>query len=516
MKDYNKPLSGPKEVRSPSKGKALRIPPPQERDRGMPVEEVDDILSDEEDEKLRAGHVNDNVPPSLIRRHSSRIAAAANNISIERIASSMFVVGDIRSHARSSSPSGPSSRMSTNLPSLSSQATVGRNSKFRNMTRQDWENLGGVEYRSLKLLLKVIVAYFFGLHLLGAICLVPWIHAAPARYTDYLRSQGQGETWWAFYSDQTMVNNLGFTLTPDSMIHFADATWPMLIMTFLAYAGNTFYPVLLRLVIWTMSKVVPKKSSMHEPLRFLLDHPRRCYTLLFPSNPTWILFGILFVLNFIDVLLIIVLDLDNPAVTYLKPGHRVLAAIFQSASARHTGTSTFNLADVNPAVQLSLLVMMYIAVFPIAMSVRLSNTYEERSLGKYSGDVDVNDDQSSLAYLTNHMRNQLSFDLWYVFLGTFCICIAESGRIADIHEPAFSVFSVLFEVVSGYGNVGLSLGYPTVLTSLSGKFSTFSKVVMCVMMIRGRHRGLPYALDRAILLPGEDLVDEGGRTVRED
>ena len=159
---------------------------------------------------------------------------------------------------------------------------------------------------------------------------------------------------------------------------------------------------------------------------------------------------------------------------------------------------------------------VYIAVFPIAMSVRMSNTYEERSLGKYAGDMDVNDDQSSLSYLTNHMRNQLSFDLWYVFLGTFCICIAESGRIADVHDPAFSVFSVLFEVVSGYGNVGLSLGYPTVLTSLSGMFTTFSKVVMCIMMIRGRHRGLPYALDRAILLPVEDLVDKGGRTVRDD
>ena len=37
-----------------------------------------------------------------------------------------------------------------------------------------------------------------------------------------------------------MINNLGFTLTPDSMVTFRDATWPMLVMSFLAYAGNTF------------------------------------------------------------------------------------------------------------------------------------------------------------------------------------------------------------------------------------------------------------------------------------
>lgn len=227
-----------------------------------------------------------------------------------------------------------------------------------------------------------------------------------------------------------MISNLGFTLTPDSMIHFQDAKWPLLVMSFLGYAGNTCYPVLLRLVVWTMSKLCPKESSMREPLSFLLDHPRRCYTLLFPSKPTWVLFGALFVLNFIDVLLIIVLDQHNPAVNNPSAGHRVVAAIFQAASSRHTGTATFVLADVNPAVQFSLFVMMYIAAFPIAISVRASNTYEESSLGIYPGDGET-DEKHGGSYIMAHLQNQLSFDLWYMFLGVFCICIAESGKIAD-------------------------------------------------------------------------------------
>jgi hypothetical protein len=41
------------------------------------------------------------------------------------------------------------------------------------------------------------------------------------------------------------------------------------------------------------------------------------------------------------------------------------------------------------------------------------------------------------------------------------------------------------------------------MTSLSGQFTTFSKVIVCAMMIRGRHRGLPYAVDRAVILPGD-------------
>ncbi|EER37209.1 potassium uptake transporter [Histoplasma capsulatum H143] len=66
---------------------------------------------------------------------------------------------------------------------------------------------------------------------------------------------------------------------------------------------------------------------------------------------------------------------------------------------------------------------------------------------------------------------------------------------------------MLFEVTSGYGNVGLSLGYPGINTSLSGKFSVFGKLIMCAMMLRGRHRGLPSQLDRAVMLPSDRLVD---------
>lgn len=35
-----------------------------------------------------------------------------------------------------------------------------------------------------------------------------------------------------------------------------------------------------------------------------------------------------------------------------------------------------------------------------------------------------------------------------------------------------------------------------------------SKLVIIAMQVRGRHRGLPYKLDRAILLPGDMLNQE--------
>ncbi|EMD88757.1 hypothetical protein COCHEDRAFT_1205887 [Bipolaris maydis C5] len=457
----------------------LHVAGPREGESAQPSVPMSD---DEDDDQIKpVGEFN-----NRLRRRLSETRSISKATSIDRAVSSIFVLG--------STPSGRRSEEKSRQPSI-------------DLTSLSPEELGGVEYRALRVLLKVVVGYFFGLQLFGVICLIPWIHLAPLKYKEYLASQGVDKTWWAIYSSQTMINNLGLALTPDSMISFRDATWPMLIMSFLAFAGNTFYPCFLRLVIWIIWKISPNDSSTKESSRFLLDHPRRCYTLLFPSTATWILAAILIFLNFVDTLLIVTLDLDNTEVNVLPAGPRILAALFQSASSRHTGTATFNLANVNPGVQFSLLVMMYISVYPIAIGIRMSESYEDKSVGLYAADESPDDNTDSKTYLLNHLRNQLSFDLWYIFMGVFCICCSESKRIMSREDWAFSVFSIFFEVVSAYGNVGLSLGYPTNLASLSGQFSVFGKLVICAMMLRGRHRGLPYALDRAINLPN-DLVTE--------
>jgi len=95
--------------------------------------------------------------------------------------------------------------------------------------------------------------------------------------------------------------------------------------------------------------------------------------------------------------------------------------------------------------------------------------------------------------------------LWYIFLGFFVIAIAEGSRIIHDTDQGFTMFAVLFEIVSAYGTVGLSLGYPTINASFSAEFGVVSKLVIIAMQIRGRHRGLPYELDRAIMLKGELL-----------
>jgi Cation transport protein len=46
--------------------------------------------------------------------------------------------------------------------------------------------------------------------------------------------------------------------------------------------------------------------------------------------------------------------------------------------------------------------------------------------------------------------------------------------------------------------------------SFSGAFRPLSKLIVCLVMLRGRHRGLPVAIDRAVVLPFEYRRDSGG------
>jgi len=105
---------------------------------------------------------------------------------------------------------------------------------------------------------------------------------------------------------------------------------------------------------------------------------------------------------------------------------------------------------------------------------------------------------------------------WLV-LAIFLITIIERAEIINPSPDYsyFTIWAITFEVFSAYGTVGLSLGVPFDNYSFSGVWHTLSKLILVAVMIRGRHRGLPYAIDRAVLLPGEELMEKMDREVNQ-
>lgn len=158
----------------------------------------------------------------------------------------------------------------------------------------------------------------------------------------------------------------------------------MLIFTGAAVlAGNTLYPVFLRLAIWSLSKVVRKNAEMHHSLSFLLQHPRRCYLLLFPSRMTWVLFAAQVGINLVTWIFWVLLNINQPVVDLGVPGgQRAIDGLYSALGLRSSGFYIMEIADMSPALQFFFLVIMYISAFPLIVSLRQSNIYEERSLGQ--------------------------------------------------------------------------------------------------------------------------------------
>jgi Trk-type K+ transport system membrane component len=260
------------------------------------------------------------------------------------------------------------------------------------------------------------------------------------------------------------------SLLDANMTAFNEAVFILITMSLLILAGNTCYPVFLRLIVWSILKLLPTNEDWADArvtLQFLLDHPRRCYTNLFPARHTWWLFLSVVVLNGIDCSMYAILNIGNNAITHFSPGIEFLDGLFQAFAVRSGGFYVVNISSVRVSLQVLYVIMMYISAFPVAITMRNSNVYEERSLGIYSDEPGYDEEKGgSLSYfkrmvglesknpattgyfVQQQLRAQLAHDLWWLVLAVFLIMVIEGAQFEQ--EPAvFSVFNVMFEVVSG-------------------------------------------------------------------
>ena len=344
-------------------------------------------------------------------------------------------------------------------------------------------------------------------------------------------------------------------------VAFQKSYYPLLTLSLLILAGNTCFPPFLRLCVWTL-KICISKSWSHKwqkwrrVLNFILEHPRRVYTNLFPAEQTWWLVFTLILFNGVDWLAFEVLNIGNPVVEKLDPGHRAMAGLFQAFAVRAGGFYVVSISQLYPAILVLYVLMMYISAFPVTMTIRNTNVYEERSLGIFADEEpssSSSDNKSTTAlpttesnsapktgrhllhglkntltmshgvtttsaanaakpistwtnqdFLRTQLRGQLGHDLWWIALSVFLITLIETRQFH--RDPVvFSIFNIIFEVVSAYGCVGISTGVPWSAYSFCGAWHTGSKLVLAAVMLRGRHRGLPVAIDRAVLLPSRTL-----------
>lgn len=470
------------------------------------------------------------------RRHHSQLfsftgvgASPLNSTSFRRPGTANTISRNNASEARKAHE--PSEEY--HLHEFLTKDVIGRNSQFHGLTHEEREQVGGVEYRAISLLSWVVPIYFISFHFLGCLGMGAWMAYNAAEITEM---NGINPWWNGAFNAVSAFNNSGMSLIDANMIPFQTSTYPVITMGFLILAGNTAYPIFLRLILWSALRLLPGSSryqDARDTLTFVLKHPRRVYTNLFPSRPTWWLLMALIVLNGTDWLFFELLNIGNKAIEAIPTGSRVLDGLFQALAVRSGGFYIVAIPSLRIGVQVLYVLMMYISVYPVAITTRNSNVYEERSLGIYAEDAknaetfeDPEPNHGKLSrlrrtmtgktpsetrsyFLRQQVRGQLEHDLSWLVVAIFIIsCVEVSNFERD--PVSYSVFNIAFEVVSGYGCVGISVGLPDQAYSFSGGWHTASKLVLCAVMLRGRHRGLPVALDHAVLLPGEG-VRQGNR-----
>lgn len=356
---------------------------------------------------------------------------------------------------------------------------ISRNSTFHNLTEAERQKLGGVEYKALLWLSWIVPLYLVLWQLLGALGCAAWVaYNRPGT----ARANGLNPWWVGAFNAVSAFNNSGMSLLDANMVAFQTSYYLLLTMGLLILAGNTCYPIFLRLIVWTIYKSLPKTARFDDhrnTLRFLLDHPRRCYTNLFPSEHTWWLAFAVFILNGVDWAAFEILNIGNRVLNATIPVHiRVVDGLFQAFAVRSGGFYVVAIPTVRISLQVLYVIMMYISVYPVVITMRNSNVYEERSLGVYDENDPDNVSEASkdpnsfyskfrgvkkqLAtgfgglsegksyFLQQQLRAQLAHDAWWIVFAVFLIMIIEGGQF-ERDPKTFSVFNVIFEVVSGYG-----------------------------------------------------------------
>ncbi|KAJ4765094.1 Cation transporter HKT1 [Rhynchospora pubera] len=169
---------------------------------------------------------------------------------------------------------------------------------------------------------------------------------------------------------------------------------------------------------------------------------------------------------------------------------KVVSALFMSVNARHAGENSVDCSLISPAVLLFIIFMMYLPSSATFMPVKEDE--EKKHIGE-------KDNAKGRSRITSAASMLILPQVVCIIIFVIVACILERRRLL-IDPLNFSTLNVIFEVISAYGNVGLSTGYacsrlqklhPEMICtdkpySFSGWWSDEGKLLLAFVMLYGR------------------------------
>lgn len=212
---------------------------------------------------------------------------------------------------------------------------IGRNGQFYDLTDDERDILGGVEYRSLRILFVIVGVYFVVLQVIGAIALGAWT----AVHGSSITAVNTQNPWWAgIFLSISAFNNAGMTLLDAGIAAFDGDAFVLTVVTLLALSGCYAFPAFIRATVYLCSLALDSFTHEHEYVAwkeafdFILKYPRRLFMMMFPAKANWTFVGICTALGAVNWLMLLVLSIGNSVLETFPVGQRVGLALFQSLS----------------------------------------------------------------------------------------------------------------------------------------------------------------------------------------
>jgi trk system potassium uptake protein TrkH len=309
-------------------------------------------------------------------------------------------------------------------------------------------------------LIKSIMLFTFGAELLGAVFLtIHWSHDYPVLEAVYK----------AVFHSISAFCNAGFALFPDSMMRYSDNILLNVTMCALIVIGGIGFPVLYDIQVW-------RKKRKHQRARLSIQTKAVLLTTL--------------VLIVTGALMFALLE-RSTAGEIQTYGHRLLTAVFQSITCRTAGFNTVDIGSLKDATIAMMIFLMFVGASPGSCGGGVKTTTlallaaftASRIKRKYR----VNMFKKSLPNETVTRSVSLilvSFGIIGLVLFMLLVGDSASGHVVTHSHGAFLAY--LFETVSAFGTVGLSMGVTPDLT-------TWGKCWIILMMIIGRVGVLAFA-----------------------
>ncbi|MFB3884689.1 MAG: TrkH family potassium uptake protein [Thermodesulfobacteriota bacterium] len=287
----------------------------------------------------------------------------------------------------------------------------------------------------------------------------------------------------AVYNAISAFNNCGYSLFSDNLIHYqGDLIVNLTVMGLIVHGGIGFivqYEVLSRL------RGIQKKLSVH-------------------SRIVLITTGILILCG---AILFFVLE-RNHIIRDAPFLNKILASLFQSVTPRTAGFNTVDIGSLTNATLLLMIVLMFIGASPGSTGGGVKTTSAALLVmlmwNRLKGNLDVNIFNRTIP------REIVSRSVSIIFASGFSIAIITSvlliaggGDLPPL-ESRHYFLEYLFDTVSAFGTVGLSMG-------VTPKLNDLQKYALILMMFVGRigPLTLAFSLSRGTAKKGMILAEEG-------